>query len=167
MAQVDHPALDSSALNSSALESSAQIASRPAGIDLGGGDLLTVTEPLVAPDVVVVAVHGAVDGTTCPWLHDRLVAHVRSTHHLVVDLGEVSFLGAAGLTVLVVVREEALAERCRLCLVAGTRLVRLPMMITGLVDVFDLHTDLADALVCQELPAGLRLAGPRPPGDLR
>jgi len=131
------------------------------------GDHLTVTEPLAPPDVVVVAVRGEVDGAACPWLSDRLVARVRSTHHLVVDLSDVSFLGAAGLTVLVLLREEALVERCRLCVVARTRLVRLPLMITGLVDVFDVHGDLVGALVCRELPAGPRPVDPRQPADLR
>jgi anti-sigma B factor antagonist len=139
---------------------------RPVGNDVTG-DHLTVTEPLAPPDVAVVAVRGEVDGPACPWLSDRLVAHVRSTHHLVIDLSDVSFLGAAGLTVLVVVREEALLERCRLCVVTRTRLVRLPLMITGLVDVFDVHGDLVSALVCRKLPAGPRPAGPRQPADPR
>lgn len=78
-----------------------------------------------------------------------------------------SFLGAAGLTVLVLVREEALLEPCRLCVVARTRLVRLPLMITGLVDVFDVHSDLVGALVCREPAAGPRRADPRQPADLR
>lgn len=135
------------------LDHATTLASRPAPIDLAGA--------------VVVRVHGEVDGTTCPQLLDRLLAYVRSTHHLILDLGGVSFFGAAGLTVLVQVREAALLRDCRLCVVAPTRTVRLPLMITGLTDVFDLHADLADALVCRELPAGPRLVDPRQPGDLR
>ncbi len=136
-------------------------------IDLANRHLLTTSVPPVPSDAVVVAVHGDVDGVDCPWLHDRLVAHLKTTRHLVVDLSEVRYFGAAGLTVLVVVRETALLEGCRLCVIARTRLVRLPMMVTGLVDVFDLHADLVDALVCRKLPAPSRLVGPRDPGDLR
>ena len=142
-------------------------ASQSVWTDLGGGGRLTVTEPLAPPDVVVVTVRGEVDGSGCPWLHDRLVARVRSTRHLVVDLGEVSFFGAAGLAVLVVVRAEALVERCRLCVVVRSRVVRLPLIITGLVDEFDLHADVVEALVCSRSPAGSLLGGPRQPGDRR
>lgn len=120
------------------LDHATTVAVRPAPIDLTG--------------VAVVAVDGEVDRTTCPPLLDRLLAHVRSSHHLIVDLGGVSFFCAAGITVLVVVREMALLEDCRLCVVARTRSVRRPLMITGLADVFDLHADLAGALVCRELP---------------
>ena len=134
---------------------------------LGGGDQLTITEPLAPPDVVVVTVRGEVDGTACLWLHDCLVSRVRSTRHLIVDLSDVSFFGAAGLTVLVVVRAEALVERCRLCVVVRSRVVRLPLIITGLIGEFDLHTDLVEALVCSRSSGEPGLGGPRQPGDLR
>jgi anti-sigma B factor antagonist len=148
------------------LDLATPVAARPAPLALAG-EGMTVTSRVVPSGAVVVAVHGEVDGMTCPLLHDRLIAHVRSTHHLILDLSGVSFFGAAGLTVLVVVREAALSADCRSCVVARTRPVRLPLMVTGLVDVLDLHADLADALVCQDLPAGARLVDPRQPGDLR
>lgn len=143
------------------------IAARPAPIAPAGGELMTVTSRVVPSGALVVAVQGEMDATTCPLLHDQLIAHVRSTRHLILDLSGVSFFGAAGLTVLVVVREAALPADCRLCVVARTRPVRLSLMITGLVDVFDLHTDVTEALVCPGLPAGARLVDPRQPGDLR
>jgi anti-sigma B factor antagonist len=143
------------------------VALHPAPIDRAGGELLTVTARAVPSGAVVVAVHGEVDGTTCPLLLDRLMAHGRSTHHLILDLGEVSFFCAAGLTVLVVVREAALLADRKLCVIANTRQVRLPLMITGLDGVLDLHADLAGALVCPELPAGPRLVDPRQHADLR
>lgn len=149
------------------LDVTTTVAAQPSPIALAGGELMTVTSRVVASGAVVVAVHGEADGTTCPLLHDRLIAHVRSIHHLILDLGGLSFFGAAGLTVLVVVRQAALLADCRLCVVVGTRSVRLPLMITGLVDVFDLHTDLTGALVCPDLPAVARLVDPRQPGDRR
>jgi anti-anti-sigma factor len=125
---------------------------RPAPIVPAGDEVMTVTSRVVLSGAVVVAVHGVVDGTTGPSLQDRLISHVRSTRHLIVDLGGVSLLCAAGLTVLVAVREAALLASCRLCVVARTRPVRLPLLITGLAEVLDLHTDLAPALVCAGLP---------------
>lgn len=50
---------------------------------------------------VVVALSGEVDMTNCAALRDRITEPLRSTHHLVLDLSEVTFLCAAGLTVLV------------------------------------------------------------------
>lgn len=140
---------------------------RPTPIAPAGVGLMTVASRVVLSGAVVVVVHGEVDRATSPLLQDRLIAHVRSTHHLIVDLGGVSFFGAAGLTVLVAVREAALLANCRPCVVARTRPVRRPLMLTGLVDVLDLHTDLTQALMCAELPAGARLGDPRQPADLR
>ena len=100
------------------------------------------------PDVVVLAVRGEVDSRTSPLLRDRLLQHLRpACPHLVVDLTEVSFFGAAGLTVLVTVRKAAEAAGVRLCLVAGTRVVLRPLAITGLDELFDVHPDLARALL--------------------
>lgn len=98
------------------------------------------------PDAVVIAVRGEVDSCTSPLLRDRLLEHVRpACLQLVVDLTEVSFFGAAGLTVLVTVREAAEAAGVRLCLVAGTRVVLRPLMITGLDEALDICPDIAHA----------------------
>lgn len=142
------------------LDQTPNIALKPVPIDRTAGELLSVTARNEG-QCVVLAVHGEADPTTCPLLRDQLVAHVRSARHLIVDLGGVSFFGAAGLTVLVVAREAALLAGCRLCVVAHTRQVRLPLMITGLDDVFDLHLDLASALVCPLPAAGPRRSRPR------
>ncbi len=140
---------------------------RPRPIGWSSAELLTVTTRVAPSGALVVAVRGDVDPATCPLLRARLIAQLRTTHHLVLDLGEVRFLSAAGLTVLLVVREAALMAGSRLCVVARSRLVRLPLMITGLSGVLDLHLDVADALLCPSLPAGPRLVDPRQPGDLR
>ncbi|MGW6929713.1 STAS domain-containing protein [Lentzea sp. NPDC054927] len=95
------------------------------------------------PGVVVLAVRGEVDSCTSPLLRDRLLEHLRPTcRQLVVDLTEVSFFAAAGLTVLVTVGEAATAAGVRLFLVADTPVVLRPLMITGLDDVFDVHPNL-------------------------
>jgi anti-sigma B factor antagonist len=131
---------------------------------------LTVsTEPSGA---VVVALSGEVDMTNCAALRDRIIEPLRSTHHLVLDLSEMTFLCAAGLTVLVDVSAAARSTGTRLCVVARTRPVRLPLMITGLSGVLDLHLDVEEALACRCVnpaasPAGPRLGDPRQPGDLR
>ncbi|MCX2949106.1 STAS domain-containing protein [Lentzea sp. NEAU-D7] len=112
-------------------------------------ELLTTTLRTAPSGAVVVAVSGEVDMITCAVLRDRIAEQLRFTHHLVVDLSEVSFLSAAGLTVLVHVREMAERTGTSLCVVARTRQVRSPLTITGLSGLLDLHLDVGEALACR------------------
>jgi anti-sigma B factor antagonist len=113
-----------------------------------GAEFLTVTARPVSPNAVVIAVRGEVDLFTSPLLRDRLLGHLRhAAPQLVIDLTEVDFLGAAGLTVLVSVRESAVAMGIRMCVVAHTHRVLLPLAIVGLDGVFDIYPDLAQALL--------------------
>jgi anti-sigma B factor antagonist len=113
-----------------------------------GTQFLTVTTRPAPPNAVVIAVRGEVDLVSSPLLRDFLLGHMRHvTPQLVIDLTEVDFLGAAGLTVLVDVRETAVALGIRMFVVAHTRAVLLPLAITGLDGVFDIYPDLAHALL--------------------
>lgn len=115
-----------------------------------GLELLTVTAQQVRPEVVVITVRGEVDLGTSPQLRVSLLAQLRrGTSSLVVDLTEVGFFGVAGLTVLITARQAALAAGIRLCVVAHGRAVLRPLSVTGLDRLFDLHPDLAHALLCQ------------------
>jgi anti-anti-sigma factor len=109
-------------------------------------DVLTVTACPAPPDAVVLAVCGEVDSSTSPLLRDRLLEQLRPTsRQLVVDLTEVSFFGAAGITVLVAARDAADTAGIGMCLVARTRVVLRPLTITGLDSVFDVCPDIAHA----------------------
>lgn len=109
-------------------------------------DLLTVTAHPVPPDAMVLAVCGEVDLSTTSILQNALLANLCDTvTHVVVDLTAVDFLSAAGLAVLADVREAAVAAGSSVCLVARTRVVLLPMTITGLDREFDIYPTLADA----------------------
>jgi anti-anti-sigma factor len=106
-------------------------------------EVASVTVCAAPPGVVVLAVRGEVDSCTSPLLRDRLLEHLRPTcRQLVVDLTEVSFFAAAGLTVLLTVWEAAMATGVRLFLVADTPVVLRPLMITELDDVFDVCPDI-------------------------
>jgi anti-sigma B factor antagonist len=108
--------------------------------------LLTVTSRPVPPDAVVLAVSGEVDMSTSPLLQHVLLSHLRdAAPRVTVDLAGVSFLSAAGLTVLVNVKHAAAAVGSSLCLVARTRVVLLPLTVTGLDSEFDIYPALADA----------------------
>lgn len=111
------------------------------------GQLLTITTHPAPPAATVLTVHGEVDALTSTQLADRLLPHVRDTvPHVIVDLTDVDFFAAAGLTVLVNARQAAVAADTTLCLVASTRPVLLPLTITGLDGLFDIHPDLTHAL---------------------
>ncbi|SDP93489.1 STAS domain-containing protein [Lentzea jiangxiensis] len=134
-------------------------------------EVFVVTTRTAPSGAVVVAVRGEVDMATCMVVRDQITEQLRFTDHLVLDLSEVAFFCAAGITVLVVVGKAAQLTGADLCVVARTRQVRLPLMITGLSGVLDLHLDVGEALECrsagrQASPAWPRLADPGQPGDL-
>jgi anti-anti-sigma factor len=124
--------------------------------------LLSVrTVPDPRPGRVVVEVVGEVDTCTAPALEVCLTSQARQpgVRELVVYLGQVTFLGAAGVTVL------ARAHRC--CRMRGARLVirtggrggvLRPLQLSGLTDL--VAVDPADAGRPQP-------RGPRTPGRLR
>ncbi|MPZ82547.1 MAG: anti-sigma factor antagonist [Actinophytocola sp.] len=109
-------------------------------------DLLTVTTRRVSPDTVVLEVRGDLDMSTSPTLQNVLLSHLHdAASQVTVDLTGVSFLSAAGLTVLVNAKQAAVAAGRSLCVVACARVVLLPLTITGLDGVFDIYPELADA----------------------
>ncbi|GAB3887879.1 hypothetical protein GCM10029964_054590 [Kibdelosporangium lantanae] len=64
---------------------------------------------------------------------------------LVIDMTDVSFLSAAGLSMLVATRERTRAAGVDLRLVACRREVLRPLRLTGLSTVFDIYPTVADA----------------------
>ena len=123
-------------------------------------ELLTVAVRPAAPGVVVAAVRGEVDLYTIPRLQDGLLGHVYpGAPQLIVDLTGVDFFGAVGLTVLVTVREAAVAAGIRLCVVANSRPVLLPLTITGLDRMFDIYPGLPHALLSLDGGPGRHTTG--------
>lgn len=111
-------------------------------------DLLAVTAHSVPPGAVALAVRGEIDMHTSPLLRDQLFAHLcRPATLVVIDLSEVEFFGAAGLTVLIAVSEAARTAGIGLCLVVRGRVVPRVLAATGLTGAFDLHPDAAHALL--------------------
>jgi anti-sigma B factor antagonist len=110
--------------------------------------LLTITTHPAPPAATVLTVHGEVDALTSTQLTEHLLLHVRDTvPHIIVDLTDVGFFTAAGLTVLMNARQAAVATGVTLCLVASTRPVLLPLRITGLDGMFEISPDLTHALM--------------------
>jgi len=114
--------------------------------------LLTVTARPTPSGAVVVTARGEVDSCTGPLLQDVSLANLRpGDPPLVIDLTEVSFLGAAGLNILDILGKTAAAANVRLSLIAHSRVVLRPLTLTGLDREFDIHPVLVDAL---PLPGG-------------
>ena len=105
------------------------------------GQLLSVTTlPAARPGLVVVEVTGEVDTYTAPalevCLHSQAVQ--RGVRTLVADLSRVSFLGAAGVTVLAQVQRRCRMRGVRLVIrTGGRRNVLRPLQLAGLADVVD------------------------------
>ncbi|MGH3982171.1 MAG: STAS domain-containing protein [Pseudonocardiaceae bacterium] len=108
---------------------------------------LTVAHPAVG--VCVVAVHGELDLLTAPLLDTCIrEALAAAPRHLVLDLQPVRFLGSRGLACLLAARELAQQTSGTQLHLAGlvTRVVALPLEVTGLSELFDTYPTLTHAL---------------------
>ncbi|MEO6081861.1 MAG: STAS domain-containing protein [Umezawaea sp.] len=119
--------------------------------------LLNVTPRLVQPGAVMLVVRGEVDMTSSPYLWEHVHEHV---HHggpdVILDLTEVTFFGAAGLTILAKLREAASLVEIGFSVVATARAVLWPLRITGLDLVLDVYPDLHHIPMRSWPPIGLR-----------
>ncbi len=100
-----------------------------------GGDLRSDTR-WKTDDAIVVEVGGEIDECTAPLLEAALAGHLRARPGVLrVDLGEVGFLGAAGLRVLVRARQDA--EAVGVHLVADPGRSRAAIRALQLLDGFE------------------------------
>jgi anti-sigma B factor antagonist len=97
-------------------------------------------------EATVVHVVGEIDTLTAPVLRAQLDEHVPAVPLLVLDLSDVTFLGSAGLAVLVAAKDAADARGHRLRLVCGSRIVTRALEATGLLSLFDVADDVPEAL---------------------
>ncbi|RZT86818.1 anti-sigma-factor antagonist [Pseudonocardia sediminis] len=94
---------------------------------------------------IVVTVDGEIDGCTTSELLARLIdaLHVAAGRTLVVDLSEVRFMGACGITVLLTIRADALALGIPLAVVADQRAVLRPLQVTAAGHELAIHPTVA------------------------
>lgn len=109
-----------------------------------GGPALRVAVQRRRPGSAVVTVAGELDLATAPLLDEILFADLAEL--VVVDLTAVTFLGVAGITVLLRHRDLACLRGAAFRLVAGTRPVLRPMRLLGLDSGFEIHPDAESAL---------------------
>ncbi|MGW4330241.1 STAS domain-containing protein [Nocardia sp. NPDC004573] len=99
-------------------------------------------------DVTMLMVAGDIDVATAPRFRAELsCAHLRRAATLVLDLSPVTFLAAAGLSVLVEAQTEATRARRRMMLITTKRPVDRAIDVTGLADRFQRVASLDAALV--------------------
>jgi anti-sigma B factor antagonist len=94
------------------------------------------------PPSVVVDVTGELDALTAPRLLDAL--HVQLSAVLVVDLTAVTFMGSAGISVLIETRQRS--PHIDLRVVAATRAALRPLQITGVDTVLNVYPSRDEAL---------------------
>lgn len=89
----------------------------------------------------VIAVTGEIDIANAPKLHERLVrAFDVPSSEVIVDLSKVSFIDSTGLGVLVNARQRSRNNGSSLKLILPHGQARFPFEVTGLAELFDLHT---------------------------
>lgn len=101
------------------------------------------------PDVCVAHLAGELDMVTAPLVADELRRQTATRPaELVLDLGGVTHLGAAGLTLLVVATGDdgGIHGRLHVVGVTGNRAVERPLRLTGLLALLDVHDDLQTLL---------------------
>jgi anti-sigma B factor antagonist len=97
-------------------------------------------------EYVVLEIGGEVDVYTAPKLRERLMELVNAGDtHVVVDLSRVEFLDSTGLGVLVGAHRRLRARDGSLDLVCPHDRLLKVFRITGLDNVFDLHTSVEEA----------------------
>jgi anti-sigma B factor antagonist len=141
--------------------------------DAAGSDPFGVGLPLDTqlsrprPGTVLLAVDGEIDTLTAARLQaglDEAVSAARADGSgVVVDLSGVTFLASSGLAVLIGAGRRLSELDGRLHLVAVSRAVTRPLQVTGADALFDIHDDVASALMEAEGPG----ASPRPASEER
>lgn len=105
-----------------------------------------------AEGIQLARTRGELDALGAPVLRECLDIRIFPDHDFVLDLDEVTFLGSAGMKVLLDIRDEA--DRCHLrwALVGGHRAVARPLRVTGLA---------AELPLQPSVPAAIRVLAPR------
>jgi anti-anti-sigma factor len=101
------------------------------------------------PHATVAVVHaaGEIDASTAPELRALLnTPPAQTVRHMLLDLSGVTFLSAAGLSVLIAAQRRADTLRHALSLVTGPHCVDRALQITGLQDQFTYYRSLTTAV---------------------
>ncbi|MFC4910869.1 STAS domain-containing protein [Actinomadura gamaensis] len=105
-------------------------------------------------ELTVVKISGEIDVFTSPRLREMLLDIIDNGGlHLVVDLGEVTFLDSTGLGVLVGIYHRLRARDGSMSFMGVNDRVRRVFHVTQLTKIFVLHQDLDEALAAYDAAA--------------
>jgi anti-anti-sigma factor len=90
---------------------------------------------------------GELDALGAPVLRQCLDERIRSEHDFVLDLDQVSFLGSAGIEVLLDTDDQAARNHVHWALVGNHRPVARPLRVTGLGDRLPLQPSVPAAIL--------------------
>lgn len=94
----------------------------------------------------VLTVSGEIDMASAPDLRTNVGRHLTDGSTFVIDLSRVTFLGSAGLAVLVDTAQQCKRRGVALRIVAVERAVTRPLEATGLGEVFSLYRSVEEAV---------------------
>lgn len=105
----------------------------------------------VEKDVTVVKVTGEIDVFSSPRLREMLLDVIENGGlHLVVDLGDVTFLDSTGLGVLVGIFHRLRGRSGTMSFVGANDRVRRVFHVTQLTKIFVLYDSLEDAIAARQ-----------------
>jgi anti-sigma B factor antagonist len=123
-------------------------------------------EHRVEKELTVVRISGEIDVFTSPRLREELLGIIDGgAQHLVVDLGEVTFLDSTGLGVLVGIYHRLRARDGTMSFMGVNDRVRRVFHVTQLTKIFVLHRSLDEAIAAHEAAGGSSGPGSSPSGD--
>jgi anti-sigma B factor antagonist len=98
-------------------------------------------------EYAVVWAHGEIDVATAPALMHELAGAVRGQRRRdIVDLTQVTFMDASGLSALEIARRRAEAGNGEVRLVGACGIVRKVLRITGLEQIFPVHATVEESI---------------------
>jgi anti-sigma B factor antagonist len=115
---------------------------------VGSSDLVSVRVD-TRGDAVLVSVSGELDLATVPVLRERLHSLdeiMSGSARLVIDLSSVTFIGSAGLALLVEVRQRCAERDASLAVVATGGVVPRAIQVTALDQILSIYPTVDDAL---------------------
>lgn len=102
----------------------------------------------------LIEVAGELDHHTAPQIRDALPnLPLQEGHQLLLDLGGLEFCDSTGITVMIAVRNHALAAHATIALTAVPDRVRRILSIVGLDQVFPTYPTIAEAEAAWTPPA--------------
>ncbi|WP_030169062.1 STAS domain-containing protein [Spirillospora albida] len=112
-------------------------------------------EHRVERGLTVVKISGEIDVFTSPRLREALLGIIddETAPHLVIDLGEVTFLDSTGLGVLVGIYHRLRARDGSMAFMGVNDRVRRVFHVTQLTKIFVLYGSLEDAIAAHEAAA--------------